>query len=83
MAEERLIWCKALGRLKRADQAELTGDESFCWSSAVDVVGHARLLQEGQRLPDVLLAHVGEVIDACAGDGLVRGLSGCEGPDIE
>ena len=49
----------------------------------MDVVGHARLLQEGQRLPDVLLAHVGEVIDACAGDGLVRGLSGCEGPDIE
>ena len=29
------------------------------------IVWHARLLQEGQRLPDVLLTDIWEVIDAC------------------
>ena len=29
------------------------------------IVWHARLLQEGQGFPDVLLADIWEVIDAC------------------
>lgn len=32
----------------------------------MQVVGHAGLLQEWQRFPDILLANIGKVVDTCA-----------------